>query len=95
MAIVRRKKRMRLLRIRHAIKARTRKKRKKRKYIEQWLRMHKDFMKCMDTVCFEIGKGSWGPDAKFNTKTVNELLQEFGLTPDFSAAELLKVWRKM
>ena len=48
----------------------------------------------MDEVAFEIAKGSWGPNDKFDTKLVEEMLKENNLEPDFSAAELLRVWRR-
>lgn len=46
----------------------------------------------MDYCSFEIAKGSMGKDDKFNAKYVRELLKEQGLEPDFTAAELLRVW---
>ena len=47
----------------------------------------------MDETAFEIAKGSWGPDDKFDAKQVKEMLEEWGLNPDFTAGELLRVWR--
>ena len=66
----------------------------KKKQIQKWMREHKDFIKIMDTVAFEIEKGSWGPDDKFNAKLVKEMLSENGLEIDFTVGELLKVWRR-
>ena len=66
----------------------------KKNHIKQWMKEHKSFVNAMDTTAFEIAKGSWGPDDKFDAKLVKEMLEEFGLTPDFTAGELLKVWRK-
>ena len=65
----------------------------KKKHIQQWMKEHKGFVKMMDTVAFEIAKGSWGPDDKFNAKLVKEMISENGLEIDFTAGELLKVWR--
>lgn len=66
----------------------------KRKHIQQWMKKHKSFVELMDDTALDIAKGSWGPDDKFDTKTVSELLKENNLQPDFSAYELLKEWRK-
>lgn len=65
----------------------------KRKHIQQWMKEHKDFVKMMDTFSFEIAKGSWGPDDKFDAKFVKKMLSDNGLETDFTAGELLKVWR--
>ena len=48
----------------------------------------------MDTVAFEIAKGSCGPDDKFDAALVKKMLKDFELSPDFTAGELLKVWQK-
>lgn len=64
-----------------------------KKYIQQWMKEHKSFVKAMDETAFEIAKGSWEPDDKFDAVLVKEMLSNFELEPDFSANELLKVWR--
>lgn len=69
-------------------------KEQKRKHIRKWMKEHKDFMDAMDTFAFEITKGSWGPEDKFNAAFVGKMLKDYGLKTDFSAAELLKVWEK-
>ena len=58
------------------------------------MKEHKSFIKAMDEVAFEIAKGSWAPNDKFDTKQVKELLKQFELEPEFTASELLRVWRK-
>ncbi len=65
----------------------------KRKQIQSWMKQHKGFVEAMDTFAFEIAKGSWGPDDKFDAKFVKRMLKENGLSPAFTAGELLKVWR--
>lgn len=50
-------------------------------------------MNLMDEIAFEIAKGSWGPDDKFDAKLVRQMLKENDLKPDFTAGELLKVWK--
>lgn len=69
-------------------------KQQKYKHIKQWMKEHKSFVKAMDEVAFEIAKGSWAPNDKIDTKQVKELLKQFELEPDFTASELLRVWRK-
>lgn len=66
----------------------------KKEKIKEWMRSHKRFVRSMDQCAFEIAKGSWGPDDRFDTKLVKELLEQYDLHPDFSAYELLQVWRK-
>ena len=66
----------------------------KKKHIQQWMKEHKSFVKAMDDTAFEIAKGTWGPDDKFDVKLIKEMLKDFELEPDFTAGELLKVWQK-
>ena len=66
----------------------------KKKKIQQWMKDHKSFVRAMDQYAFEIAKGSLGPDDKFDTKLVKEMLVQNNLCPDFSPYELLQVWRK-
>lgn len=65
----------------------------KKKHIEQWMKENKSFVKLMDDYAFEIAKGTMAPNDKFDAKFVKELLNENDLEPDFTAGELLKVWR--
>lgn len=67
----------------------------KQRHIKQWLTEHKDFSNLMDAIALDIAKGSWGPNDKFDAKLVNQMLKENDLKPDFTASELLKVWRKL
>lgn len=69
-------------------------KRTKEKQIRQWMKENKSFVQAMNDTAFEIAKGSWGPDEKFDAKQVKGMLKSFGLEPDFTAGELLKIWRK-
>ena len=56
------------------------------------MKEHKSFVKAMDETAFEIAKGSWGPNDKFNASLIKEMLSDYGLEPDFTTNELLKVW---
>ena len=73
-------------------KSKNAEKEKRKWYIRTWLKKHKSFVKLMDGIAFEIAKGSWGPNDKFDSKLVAKLLKENNLEPDFTAGELLKVW---
>ena len=75
-------------------KSQDKSKQQKERQIRKWMKEHKSFVAAMDRFAFEIAKGSWGPDDKFDAKLVKEMLQDYGLEPDFTAFELLKVWRK-
>lgn len=74
-------------------KSKDKEKAQKRKQIRNWMKAHKAFVEAMDTYAFEIAKGSWGPDDKFDAKFVKRMLEENDLEPEFTAGELLKVWR--
>lgn len=66
----------------------------KEKKIEKWMKENKSFINLMDRIAFDIAKGSMGPDDKMDAKLVRQLLKEQNLHPDFTAADLLRVWRK-
>ena len=66
----------------------------KKAHIKQWMKEHKSFVNLMDEVAFEILKGSWGPNDKFDSKLVARMLKEEELYPDFSAYDLLRVWER-
>lgn len=68
-------------------------KKKKRQSILRWMKEHEDFVLAMDQFAFEIAKGSWGPDDIFDAKLVGGMLKARGYETDFTAAELLRVWR--
>lgn len=75
-------------------KSKDKEKEEKRKHIQQWMDEHKSFVEAMDEIAFEIAKGSWGPDDKFNAALVKKMLSNFELEPDFTANELLKEWAR-
>ena len=66
----------------------------KKKHIQKWMKEHKAFVRAMDDTAFEIAKGTWGPDDKFDAKQVKRMLNDFQLEPDFTAGELLRVWHE-
>lgn len=65
----------------------------KKKHIEQWMKENKSFIRLMDDYAFQIAKGTMAPDDKFDAKFVKDLLKEQGIKTDFTASELLRVWR--
>lgn len=65
----------------------------KKNHIKQWMKENKSFVDLMDVVAFDILKGACAPDDKFDAKTVKDMLDENDLHPDFTAGELLKVWK--
>jgi len=66
----------------------------KDRHIREWMNEHKEFVALMNQVAFEIAKGSWGPEDKFNAKIIKELLKNSELNTDFTAGDLLRVWQK-
>ena len=75
-------------------KSKDREKAQQRAKIKRWMKKHKDFVGLMDQFAFEIAKGSWGPDDKFDARLVRKMLKDNNLEVDFKASELLKIWRK-
>ena len=75
-------------------KAKDEEKAAKREHIRKWMKEHKFFVKEMNTYAFEITKGSWSPDEKFDAKFVEDMFRKYELETDFTAAELLRVWRE-
>ena len=64
------------------------------RHIRKWMKENPGFVKAMDQFAFEIAKGSWGPDDKFDAKFVGKMLRDSNLEVDFTAGELLRVWRR-
>lgn len=65
----------------------------KKKRIKLWMKQNKSFVRLLDDYAFEFAKGTMDPNDKFDAKFVSTLLKENNLNPDFTARELLKVWR--
>ena len=65
----------------------------KKKVIKEWCREHREFVRNLEDIAFEIAKGSWGPDDKFDAKLVREAFAENGYKDlPFTAGEFLKYW---
>ena len=61
---------------------------------QKWLKTHPDFMEAMDSAAYEVENGLWGPEEKFDDRTVQQMLDTEGFDVDFSAKILLKEWRE-
>ena len=61
--------------------------------VKKWMKHNKKIMNLFEEICFEIWKGSWGPDDRFDEKLVKKILIENGYDIDklgFTIKELLK-----
>ena len=66
----------------------------KREHFKQWMKTHKSFGRVINDYAFEIEvKGSWAPDDRVNAALVKKVLKDLGYEIDFTAGELLRVWR--
>ena len=62
----------------------------KKRHIIKWLKENKAFTRLLeDAECYSIKE----PDDRLDAALVKKLLKENNLEPDFTAGELLKVWR--
>ena len=64
-------------------------------YIEKWIEENSDFVKIMDTFAIDVKEGKYGKGAKFNAYAVWKLLEEHNIDIDFTAGELLQVYKKL
>lgn len=55
-------------------KTKDKERQEKERKIRKWMKSHKDFVRAMDTFSFEIAKGSWGPDDKFDAAFVRQMI---------------------
>ncbi len=76
-------------------KSKDKEKKQKELKIKSWMSKNKGFVRLVDQIAFEIQKGSWGSDEKFDTAFLKKMLKENNIEIEFSASELLKVWRKI
>ena len=61
--------------------------------VKKWIKHNKKIMNLFEEICFEIWKGSWSPEDKFEEKLVKKILIENGYDIDklgFTIKELLK-----
>lgn len=67
-------------------------KQEKEKRIKKWLRENREFTSQLDSEAYWSMKD---PAVEFNLKFVKKLLKEQNLEPEFTASEILKVWKKL
>lgn len=66
----------------------------RREHIKQWIKTHKSFGRVMNDYAFEIEvKESWALDDRVNAALIKKVLKDLGYEIDFTAGELLRVWR--
>lgn len=65
------------------------------KAIRQWWQNHRELSDLLEQFAFEIAKGSWGPDDKFDANLLKEVMDEQGVKAEFNPGKLLRVWKKM
>ena len=61
--------------------------------VKKWMKHNKEIVNHLEGISFEIWKGSWGPDDRFDEKLVKKVLIENGYDIDelgFTIKELLK-----
>lgn len=75
-------------------KSKDKEKKAKEQHIKDWIKSHKWFVKLMDELNFEMAKEPIGLNEKMDTKYVKQLLKDNELEIDFTASELLRVWKK-
>jgi len=65
----------------------------KKKAVKEWCKTHRAFVNNLEQIAFEIAKGSWGPEDKFDAKLVKEAFEEAEYTDlPFTIGEFLKYW---
>ncbi len=61
--------------------------------ISKWVKENRTFIRLLDTIAFEIAKGSHAPEDKVDANFVRELLKKNGYRDlPFTARELYKYW---
>lgn len=73
-------------------KSKDKEKQEKENRIKNWLRENREFTSQLDSEAYWSIKD---PAVEFNLKFVKKLLKEQNLEPEFTASEILKVWKKL
>ncbi len=78
----------------HRDKSRDTEKAAKEVIISKWIKENRTFVRLLDTLAFEIIKGSHAPEDKVDASFVRKLLEENGYKDlPFSAHDLYKYWK--
>ena len=74
-------------------KSRDAEKAKKEIIISNWIKENKSFIRLLNTLAFEIAKGSHAPEDKVDVNFVRKLLKEMGYSDlPFTVGDLYKYW---
>lgn len=73
-------------------KSKDKEKQEKEKRIKKWLRENREFTSQLDSQAYYAMKD---PAVKFDLNFVKKLLKEQNLEPEFTASEILKIWKKL
>ena len=71
-------------------KSKDKEKKQKELKIKSWMSKNKGFVRLMDQIAFEIQKGSWGSDEKFDTAFLKKCLKKIILKLNFPLLNYLK-----
>ena len=75
-------------------KSKDKEREEKKKEVQKWCKKHRKSVENLEDAAFEIAKGAWGPDDKFDTKLVKRFFKEEGFTElPFTIGEFLKYWQ--
>lgn len=66
----------------------------RRRNLKHWLENNPDFVRDLNQTKLDYLKGMYGPCEKFTTDTIREILKEHDLKVDYTADEIMDVWRK-
>lgn len=73
-------------------KSKDKEKQEKENKIKKWLRENREFTSRLDAEAYYAVKD---PAVKFDLNFVKKLLKEQKLEPEFTASEILKIWKKL
>lgn len=69
-------------------------KKKTKRNVLSWCKEHQDFVEGLESIAFHVAKGSYGPEAKFNSKYVKKAFDDAGFSElPFSISEFLRYWQ--
>ena len=76
-------------------KSRDAEKAEKEIIISRWMKKNKSFIRLLDSLAFEIAKGSHAPEDKVDAGFIRKLLKQNGYSDlPFTAGDLYKYWQR-
>jgi hypothetical protein len=68
---------------------------KKQKVMQAWCRENKEFVSELEDAAFDMAKGGYGAEAKFDAAFEKKALEEAGYSElPFTASEFVRFWKK-